>query len=101
MLKREQFIQTLLDSGVDKFLFMVPMRPLRTGPFGFITYTSSSDTETIVPCAIVQDRYPLSDNYKIELKSTLPQFGSAKFYVDDLVYMVRDGRICMYIKKAI
>lgn len=74
-----------------KPLFLVPMLPIRDiGPF---SYTTSSDPFELVPCTVVEGRYKLSENYKIQVEATVPGYGKEAFYVLDFVQMVRSGHI--------
>lgn len=81
--------------GKDNLVFFVPMRPLRTA-FGLFKYTSSSDDETMVLCKIVEERYKLQDNYKIELNSRDPRFGKESFYITDLNSLINSEVISVY-----
>jgi hypothetical protein len=76
-------IKEILEVGIDNCLFLVPMRPLNT-ILGF-SFTSSSDPEFVVTAKITEERYKVSENYKLTLKSTMDGFGKnqgiIEFYV--------------------
>jgi hypothetical protein len=76
---------------------MVPMRPVHS-VFGLIAYTSSSDKEEMKLCRIVEERYKLEDNYKIELRAEDSRFGKEKFYISDANIMIKDGTIRVFVE---
>lgn len=86
-------------AGIENCMFLVPMRPVNTY-FGFISFTSSSDPEFIVPAKINEDRYKVSDNYKITLKSIYEKFGKEHFYISDLESMISSGTIQFFVKPS-
>jgi hypothetical protein len=81
--------------GVDSLLFLVPMLPLKE--FLGISFTSSNDTESVVPCIINEERYKLSANHKITLKSVYKEFGKEHYYISDLDSLIESGSIRMFI----
>jgi len=78
----------------EKCLFLVPMRPIKK--FLFVTWTSTSDPEAIVPATIDESRYKVKDNYKITLKSLYDAFGSEHFYIRDLESLIKNGHVKFY-----
>ena len=84
-------------AGIEKCMFLVPMRPVRTY-FGLISLTSSSDPEIIVPAKITEERYKLKDNYKITLKSVYDSFGKEHYYVSDLESLISSGTIEFFVR---
>jgi len=67
-----ELIQFIDKFGVDKLVFMVPMRPVRS-VFGLMSYTTSSDEPRPVPCVIEDDdRYSYKSGYKIKFRSLYP-----------------------------
>jgi len=82
----------IIEVGIEKCRFIVPMRPLQS-VFGLFAYTSSSDEEQNVLCEIDEDRYQINKDYKITLKSLEAGYGSTHFYIQDLSIMINDGRI--------
>lgn len=84
-------------NGIENCFFMVPMRPIRN-VLGLFGYRSSDDKETNVPCVISEDRYKVSENYKITLKCVYPSFGQEHFYISDLEALIERGIIGAYSK---
>lgn len=82
--------------GIENCKFLVPMKPLRNA--FFVKYTSSSDDDVIVPAIIVEERYKIEANYKIELCSIYKEFGKESYYVSDLVKLINDGIIEFSVK---
>jgi len=88
-------IQNLIQQyGVENLRLMIKMHPLRKA--FFITYTSSNDPLIPVMCKIVEDRYKLKDNYKIEVKSENEAFGKESFYISDLNHLIRDKQVRVF-----
>jgi len=90
-------VEKIEEVRIENCMFLVPMRPLDTY-FGFISFTSSNDTEVIVPAKIDEDRYKVNENYKITLKSIYPKFGKENFYTSDLESMIESGIIQFFVK---
>ena len=89
--------EQILKVGIESCLFLVPMKPVRTF-MGMIAFTSSEDNDVIVPARITEERYKISDDYKITLKSDYSLYGKVNFYLSDLEMMINDGRVQFYIK---
>jgi hypothetical protein len=87
--------EKILQVGVENIMFLVPMRPLNK--VFFMSFTSSNDPESIVPCVIDESKYQVFDNYKIGVKSMDSKFGKQTFYLTDMEYLIKDGNIKMYI----
>lgn len=85
----EYFQQLVEAHGLENVEISIPMLPIRDA--GFIQYTSSSDEAVMVPCTITEDRYKVSENYKVTLVSKVPGFGREHFYQMDLEQMIRSG----------
>jgi hypothetical protein len=51
-----------------------------------------------VVCEIVENRYKLSDEYKITLKAIDPAFGKVHYYLSDLESLINKNQIKMYLK---
>ncbi len=85
-------IQLCNQYGVDNVKFGLKMSPLRHC-MGII-YTTN-DVEVDMDGVIVQDRYKIKDNYKIEIigKSEDGLIGKHAFYISDLESMIRDGYV--------
>lgn len=83
--------------GIGNCMFLVPMRPVRTY-FGLISWTSSSDSEIIVPAKITEERYKLKDNYKITLKSIYDGFGKDHYYISDLENLISSGTVEFFVR---
>lgn len=87
--------QLIQQHGVDKLRFEVALRPVRRFIFN---YTSSNDPEVKVLCKIVEERYKLKDNYKIELRAENQTFGKQAFYLTDLNSLINHGSIRVFIE---
>lgn len=88
-LNSDVVVSLVAKSIQDKPLFLVKMLPLRDN--GLFCYSVSSDEQVSVPCVVVQSRYKLADNYKIELVPTVPGFGKQSYYLMDFAQLLRDG----------
>lgn len=73
------------------------MRPLNYVPCIGWAYTSSTDKEEWVECEVVEDRYIVSDGYKVTLKAIDKRYGSRDFYQSDFESLLDKGYI---IKKT-
>ncbi len=93
----QQLIDKITEAGLENVIFMVPMRPVRTALF--ISYTTSSDETVNVPCKVTEDRYEFSEGYKITLESIYNGFGRQNFYTSDLVSLINQGSVEMFIKQ--
>lgn len=89
-------LQTLLDQHGTDLLFMVPLRPVRT-VMGLIAYTSSSDSEVVLPAKVTERRYEVKRHYKVELESTFPGFETRTFYISDLAGLIRQGQVQVFV----
>jgi hypothetical protein len=78
--------------GVENIIAIIPLKPLHT-VLGLISYTDSSDAEIKIPCKIIEDRYPIVDNYKIEFQALIGGFGKESFYLMDFATSVQKGYI--------
>jgi len=90
-------INTILSIGVKNCRFLVEMRKPRALP-GITAATglgiiSSSDPTYLILAEISEERYKLTDGYKITLKSTSPEFGSEHYYTSDLQSLIKDGHV--------
>jgi hypothetical protein len=57
-----------------------------------IAFTSSSQPEEIVECEIVEHRYQVKDNYKVQFQALDTMFGSQSFYIMDFEQIVRQAK---------
>lgn len=81
----------------DEFLVIGPGRVLRS--ILGINYTSSSDQDIQnVPFKIVENRYKLSENHKIELVPLIKGFAVEKFYITDFRMMLNSGYFSIFKK---
>ena len=60
-------------------------------PWGWAAY--SCGNETWCECKIVEDRYKVSDGYKVTLQSLNYYFGREHYYQSDFESMLKDGSI--------
>jgi hypothetical protein len=86
----------ILEYGIENCLFLVPMKPTRS-ILGF-KFTSSDDSDIIVPCIITEERYKVADDFKIQLKCIYESFGKESFYTTDLKLLINSGRINFFKK---
>jgi hypothetical protein len=83
-----ELVKTILERGVANVEFTVPIRPLRTCMI--IAYTTSNDEPEPVRCRIIEDRYKVDENYKIELiPHDYPAHPKKSFYVSDFESLMR------------
>jgi hypothetical protein len=93
----EKFVDLVKENGIENCMFIVPMKPIRS-VFGIINYTSSSDPDFNVPCKLNEKRYKLDEMYKVTLESIYPTFGQQHYYMSDLMELIKDNQIELYIK---
>ncbi len=88
-------LKLIEEKGIKNLKFLVKMRPIQSY-FGIIHLTSSSDPEILMVCEIVEDRYKVSEGYKLTLQS-IEQFpkikGRESYYISDLNSIIEDGHI--------
>lgn len=83
--------------GIENILVMAKLLPLRK--VMCISYTSSSDTPSLVPCHIEKGgRYDVYDGYKLTLVPIEEVFGKESFYQSDFNSLVEQGHIQVYCK---
>jgi len=83
-----ELVKTILERGVANVEFTIPIRPLRTCLI--IAYTTSSDDPEPVRCRIIEDRYKVEENYKIEMiPHDYPVHPKESFYVSEFEYLMR------------
>lgn len=73
--------------------YFVLMHPQKVDPFLGIIYISTSSREKWVECKIVEDRYKVSDGYKVDLKSLEDGYARESFYQSDFTSLIKAGRI--------
>lgn len=88
-LNSDEVVALVAKSDINKPLFLAKMLPVRDN--GLFCYSTSSDQMALVPCVVVQSRYPLDDNYKIELVPTETGFGRQSYYLSDFAQLLRAG----------
>lgn len=82
-----------IDKNKHYFLLMTKLHNVYFMGEKILSYKSEPSEETWVECRIVEDRYKVSDGYKVELKALDDQYGSESFYQSSFVDLVRDGYI--------
>jgi hypothetical protein len=89
--------------GIAALKFEIPMRRVNRIPLiPFLGYVSSNDPEVPTTCSVSEERYKLSENYKITLKADEPMFSHEHFYCSDLELLMRRSperyrmRVLMY-----
>ena len=85
--------------NIDDIIVMFPCRPLRK--ILFITYTSSQDAEILLPCTISEERYKISEGYKLTLVPIYSGFQKHDIYQCDLESLLKDNTrgISLYVKQ--
>ena len=83
-------------AGINNCMFLVPMKPVHT--MCGIAYTSSNDSDSLVPAEITEDRHKVHDNYKITLSSIYKRFGKNHYYFSDLKLLIDDGTVQFFVK---
>lgn len=73
--------------------YFIEMHPTEKIPFIGWSYTSSATPTKLVECEIVEERYAIADNYKIELRSIEEGYGKETFYITDFCSLVKNGII--------
>jgi hypothetical protein len=86
-------MKDILTNDLTSYLILVPLRPLRYAPFNMFSYTMSDDAYVMVPCKIVEKRYKIEDNYKIEVESIIKGFGRKTYYQSDLLSLIKSGHV--------
>jgi hypothetical protein len=81
----------ILSVGAENCIFVVPMKPIHN--LGFVSVTVSSDDCQMIPCQITEERYKLSEGYKISLKPLKEGFATEHFYLADLIGLIREGTV--------
>lgn len=94
-----KLIETIKKNGIENCIFLIPMKPVRT-VLGLISYTSSSDEDFVVPAEICEERYKVSENYKITLKSIYKGFGKEHLYVMDLEQLIDQGTVQFFVRAS-
>lgn len=75
----------------SKPIFLVELRPLHD--YGFVAFEDSNDDPVWVPCTVSEERYAISDNYKITLVPVIEGFGMQHFYQMDLASLIRSKNV--------
>jgi len=93
-------LQKVIDKhGIENIMFIFPMKPIRN--ILFISYKSSEDKETIVPCKINESRYKISDGYKITLECIYPGFGKEHLYQTDLMALIEQNIAQIFVNVSL
>jgi len=78
--------------GVENLRFTFKERPLRS--CGFIAYTTNGDDLAEGEFEVSEERYKVSDNYKIGFKPTIVNgmvLSPRAYYISDLEAIIRSG----------
>ena len=86
-----------IDRKAHYFVLMHPLEGIIT-PYGTIAYISSNTREKWVECEIVEERYKLADDYKIELRSIEPGYGKNIYYIEDFLSFINSSHIVKKIE---
>ena len=71
--------------------YFILMHPLES--FLGMCFTLSNTREKWVEWEIIENRYKLTDGYKVELKSVEDGYGTDTFYQDDFKSLIENGMI--------
>jgi hypothetical protein len=93
-----KLLEKIEKAGIENCMFLVPMQQQLQTYLGFISLTSSSDPEEIVPAKITEERYKLKDNYKITLTSIYNNYGKRHFYLSDLQQLISSGTVEFFVR---
>lgn len=78
--------------GAKNLRFCVPMSKLEyAGIIPGIAFRSSNSPVEVVECLVNEDRYQVSEGYKITLEAVDPNFGKHHYYQMDLESILRSG----------
>ncbi len=83
--------------GKENLRFLIKMRPIHN-VFGLISYTSSIDEPVTVMAKIVEKKYKIDDNYKIELQAEDSRFGKDDYYFIELDSLIDRGCIRVFVE---
>lgn len=78
----------MIDKNKHYFILMHPLEC-----FGIFCFTSSTTREKWVECEIVEERYKVSDGYKVELRAIESGYGKETYYQSDFESLVKKGYI--------
>ena len=82
-----------IDKNAHYFILMKPYTNYPALSGGNLHIKLSSSREKWVECVIVEDRYKISDNYKIEVQSLEEGYGRKTFYIGDFLGLLETGYI--------
>jgi hypothetical protein len=94
MYSREQVFKIINKAEIENVIIIAPMRPIQH--ILGIGYTSSNDEPVNVPCKIIEDRYKLSENYKIQIESNIAGFGKEQYYMMDFIQLLNQGYLKLF-----
>ena len=84
--------------GIDKSAhYFILMHPLESVLGGLIIFTSSNTRKKWVECKVVEERYKVDEEYKVELQSIEPGYGKETYQQCDFKNLLERGFI---IKKS-
>lgn len=83
--------ENVTDKGINNIRFWILMHPVNN--ILGICFTCSSDPEYWVECKVVEDRYKVSDGYKITLQPLDERFAREHYYQEDFKSLVESGYI--------
>lgn len=86
-----KFAAKISEIDLSIYDFFFKSRPLRNC-IGF-EWTSSEDAEVEVAGTIVENRYKLSEEYKVTLKPHNPAYAAHHFYTTDLRQLIAKGQV--------
>jgi hypothetical protein len=82
--------------GVENIIAIIPLRPIHN--VLIINYTSSDDEPVKIPCKIIETRYKVESDYKIEFQSMIQGYGKESFYMSDFTQLLRQNYIQIFAK---
>jgi len=91
----KHYIDRIRDLDAKEYMVEFETQRLHFFGFGgvmnFLAYTTSTDEYVMVRANISEERYKLSENYKISCVPIDPNYASRHFYQSDLESIIGDG----------
>lgn len=101
MISRNALVAEIEKVGVGNVVFLVHLSPIRS-VFGFVRYRTSDDPKILVPMAIDREQWDPEHSNTIRLCALeYNRFGSERFYLDDLGYLLLRGEVTMLVSSQL
>lgn len=86
--------------GKDNVIVQMASRPLHIVPLLSLGFTSSNDEPIETFFRVVEKRYKLNENYKIELEPLEEGFGKETFYQADFKILYNQGHVKVFFNAS-